>query len=273
MNILAVDDDNSSLEIIAGLIKEIKPDSVCYCFDSALSALAKARDEEIDVAFLDVNMPELSGIDLGKYLVELNPFMNIIFLTEHKEYAYEAMQLHASGYIYKPEVEKRVKKELESLRYPELRKKYKRVFAQTFGNFELFVDGEPVTFKYSRTKEVVAVLINNRGAQTSNGELIASLWEDDGDPDKKLSYLCNLRQDLQNTFKKLKLEGIIIKQRGSMAIAKDKIECDLFDWLEKKKDSKYQYLGDYMNQYSWPEFFHAELDEISYALYEDEDAI
>ncbi len=273
MNILAVDDDNSSLEIIAGLIKEIKPDSVCYCFDSALSALAKAREEEIDVAFLDVNMPELSGIDLGKYLVELNPFMNIIFLTEHKEYAYEAMQLHASGYIYKPEVEKRVKKELESLRYPELRKKYKRVFAQTFGNFELFVDGEPVTFKYNRTKEVVAVLINNRGAQTSNGELIASLWEDDGDPDKKLSYLCNLRQDLQNTFKKLKLEGIIIKQRGSMAIAKDKIECDLFDWLEKKKDSKYQYLGDYMNQYSWPEFFHAELDEISYALYEDEDAI
>lgn len=273
MNILAVDDDNSSLEIIAGLIKEMKPDSVCYCFDSALSALAKAREEEIDVAFLDVNMPELSGIDLGKYLVELNPFMNIIFLTEHKEYAYEAMQLHASGYIYKPEVEKRVKKEMESLRYPELRKKYKRVFAQTFGNFELFVDGEPVTFKYNRTKEVVAVLINNRGAQTSNGELIASLWEDDGDPDKKLSYLCNLRQDLQNTFKKLKLEGIIIKQRGSMAIAKDKIECDLFDWLEKKKDSKYQYLGDYMNQYSWPEFFHAELDEISYALYEDEDAI
>ena len=53
----------------------------------------------------------------------------------------------------------------------------------------------------------------------------------------------------------------------------DKIECDLFDWLEKKKESKYQYMGDYMNQYSWPEFFHAELDEISYSLYEDEDAI
>ena len=39
--------------------------------------------------------------------------------------------------------------------------------------------------------------------------------------------------------------------------------------LEKKKDSKYQYIGDYMNQYSWPEYFHAELDEISYAM-EDE---
>lgn len=273
MNILAVDDERTSLDKLTKLVKKANSDANLFTFDSSLSALAKAREEEIDVAFLDVNMPELSGIELGKYLVELNPYINIIFVSEHKEFAYEAMQLHASGYIYKPEADKRVAKELDSLRYPELRKKYKRVFAQTFGNFELFVDGEPVTFKYNRTKEIVAILINNRGAQTTNGELIASLWEDDGDPDKKLSYLCNLRQDLQNTFKKLKLDGIIIKQRGSMAIAKDKIECDLFDWLDKKKDSKYQYLGDYMNQYSWPEFFHAELDEISYALYEDEDAV
>ncbi len=269
MNILAVDDDRTSLDNISGIIGKLEPEANCFAFDSSLSALAKAREEEIDVAFLDVNMPELSGIDLGNYLVELNPFINIIYLTEHKEFAFDAMQLHASGYLLKPGTDKGVKKEMGTLRYPELRKKYKRVFAQTFGNFELFVDGEPVTFKYNRTKEIVAVLINNRGAQTTNGELIASLWEDDGDPDKKLSYLCNLRQDLQNTFKKLKLDGIILKQRGSMAIAKDKIECDLFEWLEKKKDSKYQYIGDYMNQYSWPEFFHAELDEISYAMEEE----
>ena len=273
MNILAVDDERTSLDKIDKLLKKVSPGANCVTFDNSLSALARAREEEFDVAFLDVNMPELSGIDLGKYLVDLNPTINIIFVTEHKDYAYEAMQLHASGYIYKPDIENRIKNELNTLRYPEIQKNYKRVFAQTFGNFELFVDGEPVTFKYNRTKEIVAILINNRGAQTSNGELIASLWEDDGDPDKKLSYLCNLRQDLQNTFKKLKLDGIIIKQRGSMAIAKDKIECDLFDWLDKKKESKYQYLGDYMNQYSWPEFFHAELDEISYALYEDEDAV
>ncbi len=269
MKIMAVDDEKKSLKAISDIVNEVVPDATYEEFDSSLSALARAREEEFDVAFLDVNMPELSGIDLGKYLVELNPYINVIYLTEHKEYGYEAMQLHASGYILKPAASRNVKNELDCLRYPELRKKYKRVFAQTFGNFELFVDGEPVTFKYNRTKEIVAVLINNKGAQTTNGELIACLWEDDGDPEKKLSYLCNLRQDLQNTFKKLKLDGIILKQRGSMAIAADKIECDLFDWLEKRKESKYQYMGDYMNQYSWPEYFHAELDEISYAMDED----
>ncbi len=269
MRIFAVDDDKASLKKIKEMLKKAAPDAECLFFDSSLAALAKAREEEVDIVILDVEMAELDGINLGSYLKELNPYVNLIYLTEHTERAYEAMQLHASGYLKKPGNCALVKGELESLRYPEIRKKYKRVFAQTFGNFELFVDGEPVEFKYKRTKEIVALLVNNKGAQTSNGEIIASLWEDDGDPDKKLSYLCNLRQDLQNTFTKLKLDGIILKQRGSMAIAKDRIECDLYDWLENKNDSKYKYMGDYMNQYSWSEYYHAELDEISYDLEEE----
>ena len=269
MNILAVDSDASSLEKIRMILADVIPEAVCSFFDSSLTALAKAREEEIDVAFLETDMPELSGLDLGRYLKELNPYVNIVFLTDDTDPAYEAMRIHASGYVKKPGSAGEIKSELDTLRYPEIRKKIKRVFARCFGDFELFVDGKPVEFKYSRTKEIVAILINNRGAQTTNGEIIASLWEDDGDPDKKLSYLCNLRQDLMNTLGKHKLEGIILKQRGSMAIATDRIECDLFDWLEKKKESNYKYVGDYMNQYSWPEAYHAELDEISYALWDE----
>ena len=68
---------------------------------------------------------------------------------------------------------------------------------------------------------------------------------------------------------KLKLTDIIVKQRGSLAIAAEKIECDLFDWLANKRASRYQYLGDYMNQYSWAEYVHAGLDEISWAMEDD----
>ena len=49
-----------------------------------------------------------------------------------------------------------------------------------------------------------------------------------------------------------------------LAIAADRIECDLYDWLEKKQLSRYRYMGEYMNQYSWAEDRHAELDEMSY---------
>lgn len=262
MKIIIVDDNRDDLEALSDMVWELRQDDDIMEFEDPLAALAKAREEEIDIAFIETNMSELSGIDLGRYLKDLNPYINLIYYSQHTKAAYEAMKLHASGYIQKPCTDEDVEDELDSLRYAEVKKRYKRVFAQTFGNFELFVDEKPVEFKYKRTKEIVALLINNKGAQTTNGEIIASLWEDDGDPAKKQSYLSNLRQDLQNTLAKLKLEDIIIKQRGSMAIARDKIECDLYDWLDRKESSRYTYTGDYMNQYSWAEYFHAELDEM-----------
>ena len=270
MNIITVDDDRTSLDAVTAIMAELMPQEKVLCFDSALSALAKAREEQIDIAFLDIKMPELSGIDLGKYLMDINPKTNIIFLSAHKEFGCEVMSIRASGYLAKPASPEEVKTELESLRYSPNSDGYKRVFIQTFGNFELFADGKPIAFKYNKTKEIIAVMVNNRGAQTTNGEIIACLWGDDGDPEKKSSYLSNLRQDLQNTLRRLKLNDIIVKQRGSMAIVKDRVECDLFEFLEKKKESRYQYTGDYMNQYDWPEYYHGELDDISYALYGDE---
>ncbi len=269
MTTLAVLENEAALHDLTQLLSELQPDAEVLCFGESLPALAAARKREIDIAILDASLPELSGLDLGQYLQDLYPLVNLIYLADSRDFSYEAMLQHASGYLLKPPTEQQIMHELEDLRHPAVQKNEKRVFAQTFGNFELFVDGKPVNFKYKRTKEIVALLINNRGAQTSNGEIIASLWEDDGDPEKKASYLSNLRQDLQNTFTRLHLNGIILKQRGSMAIATDRIECDLYDWLEKKQDSQYHYLGDYMNQYSWPEVMHAELDEISYSLYDD----
>ena len=268
MRILAVDDRAEGLAELTALAEKLRPEAELLSSASSLEALSIARKTEIDIALLRAETPELSGMDLGRYLIELNPLVNLIYVAADESLGYEAMTIHASGYLLEPPGEEALTRELADLRHPALEREHKRLFAQTFGNFELFVDGKPVNFKYSRTKELVAILINNRGAQTTNGEIIANLWEDDGDPEKKISYLSNLRQDLQNTFNRLRLNGVIHKQRGSLAIAVDRIECDLYDWLEKKQDSKYRYMGDYMSQYSWPEYMHAELDEISYAMEE-----
>ncbi|MBQ6364658.1 MAG: response regulator [Lachnospiraceae bacterium] len=270
MTILAVINDKKELKKLSSMIGRLRPEVEVLCCESSPEALALAREKEIDVAFMDTKLAEMDGWVLGQYLKDLYPFINLVYLTEDRADAFEAIVLRASGCILTPATEKSVSTELEELRNTPGQKMKSRVFAQTFGNFELFVDGKPVAFKYTRTKEIVALLINNRGAQTTNGEIIASLWEDDGDPEKKASYLSNLRQDLQNTLTRLKANDIILKQRGSMAIATDHIECDLYEWLEKKKESRYQYLGDYMNQYPWAEFFHAELDEISYAMEDEE---
>lgn len=270
MTILLVENAAPALEQLRKRVSSLAPDARILPFTGSLDALAAARQQAVDVAFLATELPELSGLDLGQYLKDMYPQVNLVFLADGAERALDALDLHASGYLVRPTTVKALKRELDDLRHPVGQAAGKRVFAQTFGNFELFVDGAPVAFKYTRTKEIVALLVNNRGAQTTNGEIIAALWEDDGDPEKKASYLSNLRQDLQNTMTRLKLPGIIVKQRGSLGIAAEKIECDLYDWLANKKQSKYHYLGDYMNQYSWAETLHAELDEINWAMEDEE---
>ncbi len=267
MTILVAEKNKHTLNALTDMLKH-QSDATILSFPDSPSALAAARSQEIDTAFLDVALPEIDGLLLGRYLKDLNPNINLIMMTTKRADAFDAMNLRASGCILLPPEEKDVLGEMRELRFPTAAAKQKRVFIQTFGNFEIFADGVPIAFKYSRTKEILAILVNNKGVQTSNGEIIATLWEDDGDPKVKTSYLSNLRQDLQNTLSDLKLKDIIIKQRGSMAIASDKVECDLFEWLKHRSKSRYLYLGDYMNQYSWSEFVHSELDELSYA--EDE---
>ena len=266
MNILAVDNHAAHLDQLCTTLSELDPLAQIRRFDNSPQALAAARKEPVSIAFLSVDLPEMNGLILGQYLKDLYPHINLIFLTDSREDAFSAMALRASGCLLLPLSRPAVQTELNELRYSPDEIRPKRVFVQTFGDFEIFVDGVPINFKYSRTKEMMAILISKRGAQTTNGEIIATLWEDDGDPKIKGSYLSNLRQDLQNTLTRLGLNDIIYKQRGSMAIAKDHIECDLYEWLDKKKESRYQYTGDFMNQYSWPEYLQAELDDISYSM-------
>ena len=268
MTILTVIKNKAMLDELEKILAGISPDAEIISFTDSPKALAAAREKKIDVAFLDAKLPEIDGILLGRYLKDLYREINIILFTRERGTAFDAMMLRASGCLLFPMNKDDILTEMRELRYPPDSSRRKRIYAQTFGNFELFIDGTPVSFKYSKTKEIVAILINNKGVQTTNGEIIACLWEDDGDPKVKQSYLSNLRQDLQNTLAEINANDIIIKQRGSMAIATDRIECDLFEWLDKKNASRYQYLGDYMNQFSWAEYVHAELDEISYAMEE-----
>ena len=142
MRILLVDTDKKLLKKTKEDITGLLPDAEILCHESSLTALAAARKKMIDIAFLEADMPELDGLLLGQYLRDLNPQINLIYFTDSPEHGYDALKLHASGYILKPAETDRMKEELDDLRHPVGKNSHKRVFAQTFGNFEFFVDGK-----------------------------------------------------------------------------------------------------------------------------------
>lgn len=84
-------------------------------FDNPIDALKFIQNNHIDVIFLDINMPELDGMNLGKILVKLDPNLKIVFITAYREYAAEAFELKAFDYILKPYSEKRIKEILDNL--------------------------------------------------------------------------------------------------------------------------------------------------------------
>lgn len=84
-------------------------------FDSPLDALKYLQANKTDIVFLDINMPELDGMSLGKILSKLNENLKIVFITAYKEYAAEAFEIKAFDYLLKPYSEKRINEVLSNL--------------------------------------------------------------------------------------------------------------------------------------------------------------
>lgn len=246
MTCIVADDEHILLNHLQNIIKNIYPDANIFTFDNSESIVEFVKENKIDIAFLDINMPSMNGIELAKILHEEYPKLNIIFTTGYDTYAVKAFELNVSAYLLKPITKVAVENALNNLRYPLNSKLECKIKVQCFGDFEFFVDSKPIEFKFSKTKELLAFLIYKHGALCSNEEIISVLWEDDNDHN---SYFKQLRQDLDKTLVKYNCDQILIRQRGKTAIITDLIECDYYDYLNGKN----VVLREFMNQYSWGE--------------------
>lgn len=250
MKILLVDDEPLMLEEMQFIVRKVCPDAEIICADDYRTALEEAVHNVFDVGFLDIEMPEMSGLKLAKHLKDRCPNMNIIFATAYSEYAIDAISMRVSGYLLKPVREKDVREELANLRIPVPRDK-KKLFVQCFGNFELFYDGQPVKFLRTPAKEVFAYLIDLKGASANTSQLCTVLWEDAEKENR--SYFRNIMIELKRVLKECHAEKALICKRNFFAIDPKEIECDYYKFLSQDVAYVNSYHGEYMKQYSWAE--------------------
>jgi DNA-binding LytR/AlgR family response regulator len=152
MRILFCDDDANISVQLQEYVKEyfsrissVQPEYAVYSSGDALLQ----QETRADIAFLDVEMVGMNGVELAELLKLFHPDINIIFSTGYGHYRDAAFDLHASGYLTKPITPEKVKKELENLRRPV--RNPKRIRIRAFGNFEVYLDGIPINFKYNKT--------------------------------------------------------------------------------------------------------------------------
>lgn len=246
MRILALDDEKLILNGLVDSIREAAPTAEIVAFRNGPEVLEYIEDHKVDVAFLDIHLRGMDGLDIGRILLEQQPEVNVIYCTGHSEYMEEAFRnVRCNGYLMKPVDAAQVREELEHLRVPLRKVEEPRIHIRCFGWFEVFYDGSPMIFEVKRTKELLACLVDACGGICSNQELINLLFRDDENHD---SYFKKLRRDLLETFERYGCADVILRPRGGLGIDPDAVSCDYFEW---KRNYRGEYPGEYMTQYPW----------------------
>ena len=252
MRILLADDEKHALKYLFDCLTELRPEAELVSFDRSDEALEYIKkDAAFDVAFLDISMPVINGVELAKELKKQNPTINIVFCTAHEQYAMDAVKLHVSGYVCKPYVKDDIERELNNLLHPiesASQENGDGLVVRCFGMFDAFFNGEPLAFKRKKTKELFAYLIDKMGAALSPREICADILENNS-PD----YLRKLTQELSKVLKSVGAEKVFVKKYKEYYIVPKLLKCDYYDYLGGDPKAVRSFRGEYMSQYSWAE--------------------
>lgn len=120
MKILCVDDHPVIVKGLQDSVKQIYPDATTLAFTSAKDALSYAETYGCDVLLCEIELYNHGGLTLAEQIRNINPRVNIIFVTvcSKQEHADKILELRPSGYLMKPIIDSQLVAELQQLRYP-----------------------------------------------------------------------------------------------------------------------------------------------------------
>ena len=261
MRILCLDDEELALQMLEMSVKKAAPEAEVWSFDDQDDLLEDAAESGCDVAFLDIHMRGMTGVEVAKRLKDINPKMNIIFVTGFSEYKGDAMDMKASGYIMKPVTVDEVREELDNLRYPMHMKPKSNALlrVQCFGNFDVFTPaGDHVRFERSKSKEVFAFLVSKHGSSCTVREIYAVIFEDEAYEQKLQNLLQTYIYAMIKSLKAVGADSVIVKSYNAFAVNPDLLDCDYYRFKELDAAAVNSYECEFMSQYPWADFLYFE---------------
>ena len=259
MRYVIVDDEIHASNLLKRIIEkypDFSDSDEIIIFNDSENAYIYLLSEPVDLIFLDIQMPKMTGEELARKLVsELNPAPYIVFTTAFPQYSLFAWDINAVGYILKPFSASKIYEAIEKcmkLKQSAPASKTtdsQKPFMQCFPNFELIINGSPVFFKNKTAKELLALLVHNRGNWVSNDKITYCLFENIDESSAK-NYLRTILHRLKKTLAEYQLENIVESRYGSLRIDTSAFICDYYNCLDGHKEL---FLGEYMGEYHWAE--------------------
>ena len=252
MKTILVDDMILDLQLFELKCADMPEFEIVGKFTDPLAAISYARENVVDFAVLDIDMPGMNGMELARQLRLIRSDIIIVFATAHPKFAVDALKMKADYMIFKPFDREDIIDVLERAKLFRQRQK-KRYRFHTFGLFDMEADGIPVHFRSGKAKELMALCVYRNGRPVSIHEIVEKLWgEDAADSPENTGYRRTIK-DLTDTMKAYGAEELFLRERGSIRVRMDLAESDYQDFLNGSMEACVKFQGTFMQQYSWAE--------------------
>lgn len=258
MKILIVDDERRAREDLKCAVGNVTGPAEIVTAKNAAEAMEYVRRTGFDAVFLDINLPDRNGMITAREMTEMRPGTNIIIQTADPKFALEAYGLCVCDYLLKPVSERDIRRALEHLRWP-VSEPLPKLEVRCFGRFEVFWNGRALKFSRNGSKELLAYLIDRRGALVSMDEIAYALCENIWDVTRAKIHIRVFLCELNHTLERIGMGELLIRKRGEAAICCDMIDCDYYRLLAGDPEASTGFRGEYMTQYSWAEYTEGEL--------------
>jgi two-component SAPR family response regulator len=253
---ILIDDEEIALDVMNIMLDEVGGVEVVGRFQLVAEALAQCGDLKPDLIFLDIEMPGVNGLDAAVDLTIHCPDAKIVFVTAHDQYAIDAYDTDAIGYLLKPVVKDKLVKLL--LRYDNLQNKKvswkdqfsegdgnqltaenlsissdnssadkKTLHLKVLGSMELYTpSGRLMTWRTKKTKELFAFLWHHRGQPVYKYAILEHLWPNDT-ADRGHKLLHTSLYYLRSMFKSEGYDGFVKYGDDKYWIDSSAVQSDL----------------------------------------------
>lgn len=235
---ILIDDEVPAIRRLEKILKETGKVNIEEVFTNPIDVLNSVTRVKPDVIFLDIEMPEINGIELAERILEkTDNDTDIVFITAFNEYAVNAFELNAIDYLLKPVSRQRVNITLERIikrRNLNLYKERVAIKVLCFDGFNVIIQNEDekkIEWRTKKAEEIFAYFIHNKDKPISKDKIIELLWGEIGLENAKANLYTNMYY-IRRILKEAIGVECIKGSRGYYQIQNEDIYCDYYQFEE-----------------------------------------
>lgn len=251
MRAIIVDDEPIMLRSFMRLSSGIPNLNVIAQFESGDMAISFVKKNAVEVAFLDIRMPVMNGIEVAVKLREICPNILIVFISAYDEYVRDSNMIGGDYYIVKPYKRETIEIMVQKMQILS-QALHTQIKIQMFGRFNVLKNGVPIALR-GKAKEILALVASRCGKEISNEEIYSIIWEERECTNVKMKVYYNALKRLRQKLEEENLSDLLLSTPRGQMMNVSMVECDYYTWKDDAKHEKTKFDGEFLSEYSWGE--------------------